>query len=238
MSGLKTIFFILLIAFSMIFLGCATIIRKLSKTDEEEIAKWEKFIVSPQSIKELAPIGFITTSTKTLKSPNWVTKDIGRVNRHVGRVCGLFSYFGPGLYVYCGLPVAISAGVIVGEVTEHKWKPTIQSLQQELKENDPAIVLTSAFETMFSRYNAPRPINLNQVDDPFGQAKQQGLKSVFQTEIVKIELSECDLSGTFGVAVTIRTRLWETASNNLLYDTVSRYSNGAFSKKPFFIGLS
>jgi hypothetical protein len=84
---------------------------------------------------------------------------------------------------------------------------------------------------MISQYGASRPINLNQADDPFAQAKQQGLKSIFQTEILKIELSECVNRGSFCVAVTLRTRLWETASKTLLYDLVSQYSNAALRRK-------
>ena len=195
-----------------------------------------------RTLDELAPMGFMTTSTKSLISPDCKEMAIKSANRKVWEVFtwgdepgrhgeGALCY-----YIY-GLPfvaLASTGGAIAGEVAEHKWQPIIQGLQQELQENDPATLLGSAFETMLSRYGASRPINLNQVDDPFARAKQQGLKSIFQMEIVKIELSECGLIGTFGVAVTIRTRLWETASNNLLHDSVSRYSNAAINKKPLF----
>jgi hypothetical protein len=197
-----------------------------------------------RAVDELVPMGFMTNSAKSPIPPEYKGRYIKSANRMVWRAVSgdwegdgsgdpygalLYAFFSPAL-----ITLASGGGAIAGEVAEHKWQPTTQGLQQELQKNDPAILLGSVFETMLSRYGASRPINLNQVDDPFGQAKQQGLKSIFQTEILKIELSECGLIGTFGVAITLRTRLWETASNNLLYDSVTRYYNAAISKKPLF----
>jgi len=65
---------------------------------------------------------------------------------------------------------------------------------------------------MRSQYGVSRPVNLTQADDPFAQAKQQGLKSIIQTEILNIALRECEERGSFCVAVTLRIRLWKTFS--------------------------
>jgi hypothetical protein len=219
--------------------------KAIARTSFSRFAPMSSAILRPlgtprtiRTIDELVPMGFMTNSTKSTIPPEYKGRYIKSANRWVWKAFtsddsgwGLLDYvfLSPAL-----IPLASGAGAIAGEVAEHKWQPTIQGLQQGLQENDPAILLGSAFETMLSRYGVSRPINLNQADDPFAQAKQQGLKSIFQTEIVKIELSECGLIGTFGVAVTIRTRLWETASQNLLYDLVSLYYNAAISKKPLF----
>ena len=207
-----------------------------------------------KTITELTPMGFMTTNAKSLVSPDWKKRAISRATG-IGDGCtsGANSYFnfkedhpylsefleggneGAApllvlLYIYY-LPAAITGGAIAGEVAEHKWQPTIQGLQQGLQESDPAILLDSAFETMLSQYGGSKAINLNQADDPFAQAKQQGLKSIFQTEILKIEMNECGTRGLFGFAITLRTRLWETASKTLLYDLVSQYSNTALRRK-------
>jgi hypothetical protein len=175
-------------------------------------------------------MGCITSSVKSLISPAWKMMAIGQNFDDTFSAVKDLGEGGACIFLFC-LPFAITGGAITGELTEHQWQPTIQGLQQGLQESDPAILLDSAFETMLSQYGGSKAINLNQADDPFAQAKQQGLKSIFQTEILKIEMNECGTRGLFGFAITLRTRLWETASKTLLYDLVSQYSNTALRRK-------
>lgn len=189
-------------------------------------------------------MGFMTTSTKDLMSPHWKKRAISRATgiekgEDVANGLAALSYgreAGAGiLLLYLTyLPLGISGGTIAGEIAEHKWQPTIQELQQELQENDPASMLGSAVENILSKYGLPRPIDLNKDNDPFAQANQQGLKSIFQTEILKVELSECKERGSFCVEVTLRTRLWNTASQMLVYDRVFRCANERVRIKPAF----
>ena len=200
-------------------------------------------LINNQSIKKLVPMGFMTTSTKDLMSPHWKKRAISRATgiekgEDVANGLAALSYgreAGAGiLLLYLTyLPLGISGGAIAGEIAEHKWQPTIQELQQELQENDPAGMLGSAFKTMLSHYG-PMPVDLNNDNDPFAKAHHRGLKSIFQTEILKVELSECKERGSFCVEVTLRTRLWNTASQNLVYDRVFRYSNERVRIKPAF----
>ncbi|WAC08512.1 MAG: hypothetical protein OS130_04775 [Thermodesulfobacteriota bacterium] len=200
--------------------------------------------INTRCIKELVPMGFMTTSTKNLMSPHWKKRAISRATGiesgedvanglstlSAGREAGA----GILLLYLTYLPVGITGGTIAGEIAEHKWQPTIQGLQQELKENDPAAMLGSGFESMLSKYCISKPIDLNTENDPFAQANQQGLKSIVQTEILNIELSECKERGSFCVAVTLRIRLWETAPKALVYDVVSYYANPKNRKEPLF----
>jgi hypothetical protein len=204
--------------------------------------------MTTRTIDELTPMGFMTTNTKSLISPDWKARAFESANRSAIRVFtgdwwgdGSGSPYGFVLYLIYGLPLTITGGAIAGEIVEHKWQPTIQGLQQELQENNLAGMLGSTFENTLSKYGASRPINLNQADNPFAQAKQLGLKSIFQTEILKIELSECVKRGSFCVAITLRTRLWETTSQTLVYDSVLRYSDDLLespeSKTFFYVAL-
>jgi hypothetical protein len=237
MSGLRTIAFITLITFSMLLLGCATGVSNLRKSDEETIARGEKSIVLPQSITELAPIGLMTTSTKILLSPHWKKRAMSRITRVEDEndvrklISGLLSSPGRTPYTYglilSYLLVGSAGGAIAGEISEHKWQPTIHGLQQELQGTDPAFLLNSARETMRFPDGLFPAINLNHAEDPFAQAKQQGLKSIIQTEILYIELRECEERGSFCVAVTLRIRLWETFSQvPLKLNCLFRFPNG------------
>ncbi|WAC08514.1 MAG: hypothetical protein OS130_04785 [Thermodesulfobacteriota bacterium] len=210
-----------------------------------------------RTMGELVPMGYTTTSTQELNSPNWKRRNIiSAMGMGIGLEKLSFKRDGSSqfvndhpylsaflnlsappvaiLYSVYYLPVAFTGGVIAGEVSEHKWQPAIQGLQQELQENDPAAMLSSAFKTSLSQYDATAPINLKEADDPFVRAKQLGLKSIFEANFLNIELSECKERGCFCIVVNMRSRVWETASKNLLYDSVSQYSNKAIREKPVF----
>jgi len=221
MSQFKKRFFAILVGFLILLNGCVPGVSNLRKKDNEAIAGGGKSVVLPQSITELAPIGLMTTSTKILLYPDWKKRAISRVtgvedvNDAAGLLIALLCSEGGGVcvpLVLTYLLVGSTGGAIAGEISEHKWQPTIQGLQQELQGTDPAFLLNSALETMRFPDGLFRDINLNQADYPFAQAKQQGLKSIIQTEILNIELRECEERGSFCVAVTLRIRLWETLS--------------------------
>lgn len=238
MSGLRTIAFITLITFSMLFLGCATTVRNRSNSDVETIKGRGKTVVLPQSLTVLAPIGLMTTSAKILLYPDWEKRAISRVTgaedlKDAAGISISFLSSEGGVFVVplylTYFLVAGTGGKIAGGISEKKWQPTIQGLQQELQETDPAFLLNSAFETMRFPDGLIPTINLNQADDPFAQAEQQGLNSIIQTEILNIGLIECEKRGSFCIVVTLRIRLWRTWEGS---DCSFRFPNGRIWKTP------
>lgn len=188
-------------------------------------------LMAPQACKELFPMGLITTSTKDMVSPDWVKRGIARTTG-IGAVPGeqiargvLEGGAGFGLAYLLYLPVGVTLGAISGKATDKKWRPCIEELARQIPEVNPAAVLRQKLTEELSKYGPSIPVSLEPESDFSQEAARKGLKSLLQAEVQRIQLRECQERGSFCVEVTVRVRLVEVDSTNLIKDIVLLYSN-------------
>ena len=119
---------------------------------------------------------------------------------------------------YSLLPVG-QTGAISGKAAEKKWQPCLQELAQEIKENDPTAALQRKLnEELKKKFHNSKTVALPPEGDPFQVSGQQGLKSLLQVEVQRLQIRECQERGSFCVEVGIRARLWKIPDKSLYLD--------------------
>jgi len=176
------------------------------------------------------PMGYVTSAgTKDLVSPEWVKRSLGRAAppEAAELAAGLLQVPGGGLFAaayVAYLPVGLIVGAIAGKSAEKKWQPCIQELAQEIKENDPTAALQRKLNEELKKFHASKTVALPPEGDPFQVASRQGLKSLLQVEVQRIQIRECQERGSFCVEVGIRARLWNIPDKSLYLDKALVYT--------------
>ena len=180
------------------------------------------------------PMGYVTgAGTKDLVSPEWVKRSIGRAAAPQTAVLAA-GLMGVPVLNYAGafiaaayvayLPVGLVVGAIAGKSAEKKWQPCLQELAQEIKENNPTPALQRKLNEELKKFPAFKTVALPPEGDPFQVASRQGLKSLLQVEVHRIQIRECSERGSFCVEVGIRARLWKIPDRSLYLDKALVYT--------------
>jgi len=171
------------------------------------------------------PMGYVTAGTKDLVSPEWFKRGVtrGAALKAGGLAVGLTAASQGGLWPLAAayvayLPVGLLVGAIAGKSAEKKWQPCIQELAQEIKENDPTVTLQRKLDERLKKFPASKTVALPPEGDPFQVASRQGLKSLLQVEVQRLQIRECQERGSFCVEVGIRARLWKLPDKSLYLD--------------------
>jgi hypothetical protein len=175
------------------------------------------------------PMGYVTTGTKDLVSPDWTKRGIARTTG-LGAVPadkmikGILDaqWFGIAYLLY--LPVGATIGAISGKAAAKKWQPCLQELAQEIKEIDPTAALQRKLNEELKKFPASKTVALPPEGDPFQVSGQRGLKSLLQVEVQRIQIRECQERGSFCVEVAIRARLWKISDKSLYLDKALVYT--------------
>jgi hypothetical protein len=176
------------------------------------------------------PMGYVTTAgTKDLASPEWVKRSVRRavVPEAAELAAGLLQVPGGGLFAaayVAYLPVGLIVGAIAGKSAEKKYQPCVQDLAQEIKENDPTVALQSKLDERLKKFPAAKTVALPPEGEPLQVASRQGLKSLLQVEVQRIQIRECQERGSFCVEVGIRARLWKIPDKSLYLDKALVYT--------------
>jgi hypothetical protein len=176
------------------------------------------------------PMGYVTTAgTKDLGSPDWTRRGIARTTGigtvPAGEVIkGILDaqWFGIAYLLY--LPVGATIGAISGKTAEKKWQPCLQELAKEIKENDPTVALQRKLDERLKKFPAAKTVALQPEGEPLQVASRQGLKSLLQVEVQRIQIRECEERGSFCVEMGIRARLWKIPDKSLYLDKALVYT--------------
>jgi hypothetical protein len=185
------------------------------------------------SASSIFPMGYVTSAgTKDLVSPKLVKRSMGRyaapkVAETAAVLMGVpgvnYLAFAAATAWVAYLPVGLIVGAIAGKSAEKKWQPCLQELAQEIKEIDPAAALQSKLDERLKKFHAAKTVALPPEGDPFQVAGQQGLKSLLQVEVQRLQIRECQ-ERTFCVEVAIRARLWKLPDKSLYLDKALAYT--------------
>jgi hypothetical protein len=131
--------------------------------------------------------------------------------------------------------LGIIGGSISGSASAGKWQPCVEELGEKVRDFDISEPLFNTLRDALSESYHAQLISIDKNNKPLEQANQQGLKSIIQIEMIRVQLLECEDRGSFCVEVAFRARLWNMVSQNLLYDAVLYYpSNFVRIKRPFY----
>ena len=163
--------------------------------------------------------------------PDWTKRGIARATG-IGAVPGeqiaravLDGGAGLGLAYLLYLPVGATMGAISGKIAESKWRTCLEGLSREIDKIEPAAMLRPKLVQELTKYGPSQPVALAASGDFFGEARRNGLKTVLQAEIQRIQLRECQERGSFCVELALRVRLWEANNHTLLQENTLLYSN-------------
>jgi hypothetical protein len=169
------------------------------------------------------PMGYTSAGTKDLASPDWVKRSMQRsvmiMSEDTMRGLADGGHIGWAiLSAYVAyLPVGLAIGAISGKVAEKKWQPCLKELDQEIKQIDLAGALQSRLGEGLKKFRAPA-IPLSPESDIFQAAARQGLKSLLQVGVQRVQIRECQDRGSFCLEVSLRARLWKIPEKTLYFD--------------------
>jgi hypothetical protein len=191
--------------------------------------EWKRIL--PASTQSWFPMGLVVASTNDMVSPDWTKRGIARATG-IGAIPGeqiaravLDGGAGLGLAYLLYLPVGATIGAISGKAAESKWRPCLEGLSKELDKIEPAAMLRPKLVQELTKYGPSQPVALAASGDFSGEARRNGLKTVLQAEIQRIQLRECQERGSFCVELALRVRLWEANNHTPLKEKILLYSN-------------
>jgi hypothetical protein len=194
------------------------------------MSKYDEAVAASQR-PAIFPMGYVIAGTKDLVSPDWVKRGIARTTG-IGAVPGeqiaravLDGGAGLGLAYLLYLPVGATMGAISGKIAESKWRPCLEGLSREIDKIEPAAMLRPKLVQELTKYGPSQPVALAGSGDFCGEARRNGLKTVLQAEIQRIQLRECQERGSFCLELALQVRLWEANNHTLLQEKTLLYSN-------------
>jgi len=182
---------------------------------------WNREPVEAKLTEDLFPMGLLSKETENFMSPNWSSRGIGLATGGEETLKAALQFREAGLFLYLlYLPFGIIGGAISGEVNAGRWNECIEGLQKNIGDFTASEILLSTLNDTVPKSYAAKIISLDKENNIFERADQQGLKSILQIEMLRVQLVECNDRGTFCIEAALRARLWNIAGQVLLYDAV------------------
>jgi len=204
--------------------------------------------LAPKSRERMLPVGLVVTGSPLLASPAWLKRSLARAtgigNPGSGEVArgvlaGASGGYPPGyagaaivMGYLCYLPVGATVGYLSGKAAEKNWQPCIEGLRQELQQMAPAEELRRELKDTLTKYcRVPRVVLAGETPGP--DLARQGLKSLLEVELQRVELREALPRGTFFVEVGLRAAVKDVShGNDPIYQTDLVYANAQPLEKP------
>jgi hypothetical protein len=131
------------------------------------------------------------------------------------------------------LPLGTLIGAVKGTADEEKWKPCMESLDEELRVMDLTSMEQRFIDEALSRRGVSGLSSLNEEPSPFEAALKAGIKTVLQGKIQRLQIKECTERGKFCLDMALHARLWDNESGRIAYSKVFVYSGLSDGNRPY-----
>lgn len=210
------------------------------KAQEEKVNPPDPPPLARPNRDQLLPLGLAVAGSPQLKSPAWVKRSLGRATGignpgTEGLPVALMQAGGDSLGGYAGagiimgyllyLPVGATIGYFHGKAAAKTRAPCIEGLRLELQEMAPVAELERQLQDTLAKYLPTAPVSLAG-ESPIPTMDRQGIKSLLNVALERVEIKEAVPRGTFFVEVALTAQLRDRIRGKTpLFQTTLVYGN-------------
>jgi hypothetical protein len=186
-------------------------------------------------------LGIYVPAVDEIITPKWRTRALYQALGWGASILAFEGGYPPGgvtaFYVLFYVPPATLFGLIKGESDVYHWEPCSRSLYEEVKKNEPSVILKKTLAELLPRYGIPHVVEITEIENASkGGLPANGLNLLLEARIMRMELAECKKGGLFSIDTSIRFILKDASDNKVLLDRTFLYA-GNYSDKAYELWL-